>query len=307
MVGYVSGVKAISGVQKIMRGGKAKLSISQITMLIVNLQDAQKNLSKEQFQSVYSMYLAFTKCNTKMLIGLSEYYETACQIISVFNKLAPYELYSGGNKIETKFLLQEVEKMEAENSDFASGMLKLAVENTLGNTEKPKKKIKTMFVFILVFIIFIAVCLLFVQEHNKSVEFQNQIYELEWEVNRLERLYNTASAARDNAIKTSNSMKEELDFWQNYAVIVTEYGEKYHTYGCQYIEGKTFWIYNIDAAKSKGYEPCSVCFVDNLDAKDDYEKETEYKTGIDWDEVSKQTEEIENELKEKEIGSRSTQ
>ena len=153
-MGYVSGIKAISNVQKIMRGGKAKLSIGQITTLIVNLPDAQRNLSSEQFESVYSMYLAFTKCKTKMLIGLSEYYETACQIISVFNKLAPYELYSGGNKIETKFLLQEVGKMEAENPDFASGVLKLAVESTLENREKPKKKAKARFVFVLILIIF---------------------------------------------------------------------------------------------------------------------------------------------------------
>lgn len=308
----MSGVKAISDIQKIMRGGKAKLSIGQITMLIVNLQDAQKNLSKEQFQSVYSMYLAFTKCNTKMLIGLSEYYEAACQIISVFNKLAPYELYSGGNKIETKFLLQEVEKMEAENPDFASGVLELAVENTLENTEKPNKKTKIRFVFVLALIIFIAISVLFVREHIKSAEFQNQIDELEWEVNRLETLYNTASDARDNAIKTRDSMKEELDFWKNNAVIVTEYGEKYHTFGCQYIEESSFWIYNSEAAKSMGYEPCSVCFKGNftqdyLDAKDDYEKEAEYKTGIDWDEVSKQAEEMDNMLKEKGIGSGSTQ
>lgn len=56
-----------------------------------------------------------------------------------------------------------------------------------------------------------------------------------------------------------NQNQDELNFWRNFAVIVTEYGEKYHTYGCQYIENKNFWIYNIDAAIGMGYEPCSVC------------------------------------------------
>lgn len=56
-----------------------------------------------------------------------------------------------------------------------------------------------------------------------------------------------------------NQNQDELNFWRNFAVIVTEYGEKYHTYGCQYIENKNFWIYNIGAAIGKGYEPCSVC------------------------------------------------
>ena len=261
-MGYLSGLKAVLAVEKMKKGGTAKLSIGQITTMIVNMPDAQKNLSKEQFQNVYSMYLAFTKCKTKMLIGLSEYYETACQIISVFNKLAPYELYSGGNKIETKFLLQEVEKMEAENPEFSSGVLKLAVGNTLNETGKPEKKAKTIFVFIfiLVLIIFAAVVsALFIQEQNKSIELQNQIYELDSEMSRLEKQYSMVKNARDNVIKTRDLMKEELDFWQNHAVIVTEYGEKYHTFGCQYIKGSSFWIYNSEAAKSKGYEPCSVC------------------------------------------------
>lgn len=261
-MGYLSGLKAVLAVEKMKKGGTAKLSIGQITNLIVNMPDAQKNLSKEQFQNVYSMYLAFTKCNTKMLIDLGEYYETACQIISVFNKLAPYELYSGGNKIETKFLLQEVEKVEAENPEFSSGVLKLAVENTLNETGKPKKKAKTAFVFIFILALLIlttAISVLFLKEYNKNIDLQNRIYELDSEMSRLEKQYSMVKNTRDNVIKTRDLMKEELDFWQNHAVIVTEYGEKYHTFGCQYIKGSSFWIYNSEAAKSRGYEPCSVC------------------------------------------------
>lgn len=56
-----------------------------------------------------------------------------------------------------------------------------------------------------------------------------------------------------------SEQKEELFFWEDYAVIVTEEGEKYHTYGCQYIQGKGFLIYNIGTATQSGYEPCSVC------------------------------------------------
>ena len=90
-------------------------------------------------------------------------------------------------------------------------------------------------------------------------ELQTKMSDLAKEYERLENNYDQVRSARDSAIKTREWMKEELDFWQHYAVIVTEYGEKYHTYGCNYIEGNTFWIFNIDAAKSKGYTPCSVC------------------------------------------------
>lgn len=52
---------------------------------------------------------------------------------------------------------------------------------------------------------------------------------------------------------------DELSWWRDHAVIVTAGGEKYHTYGCQYVQGREFYIYNIDLAVSKGYTPCNVC------------------------------------------------
>lgn len=78
--------------------------------------------------------------------------------------------------------------------------------------------------------------------------------EEEWKEN-----YDEMKASRDNYRNKFNNVVDELSFWGNYAVIVTETGEKYHTYGCQYVEGRSFWIYNVDAAISRGYEPCSVC------------------------------------------------
>lgn len=53
--------------------------------------------------------------------------------------------------------------------------------------------------------------------------------------------------------------EDELYFWRKSAVIVTTTGEKYHTYGCYHIEGRRYWIYNIELAKSKGYTACLDC------------------------------------------------
>lgn len=51
----------------------------------------------------------------------------------------------------------------------------------------------------------------------------------------------------------------EIVFWRNSAVIVTTTGEKYHTYGCGHIDGRRYWIYNIELAKAKGYTACLDC------------------------------------------------
>ena len=51
-MGLISGIQAITAVQKIKQGGTAKLSIAQIAELIINLPDAQKNTTKDQFDSL---------------------------------------------------------------------------------------------------------------------------------------------------------------------------------------------------------------------------------------------------------------
>lgn len=107
-MGIISGIQAISGVQKIKNGGMAKLSISQVTSLIINLPDAQKNLSKEEYNRVYSLFSQMEKCTTKMLMNMDLYLDTVVKIIKKFDKIAPYEKYSGGNEIEFSFLMADI-------------------------------------------------------------------------------------------------------------------------------------------------------------------------------------------------------
>lgn len=107
-MGILSGIQAISGVQKIKNGGMAKLSISQVTSLIINLPDAQKNLSKEEYNRVYSLFSQMEKCTTKMLMNMDLYLDTVVKIIKKFDKIAPYEKYSGGNEIEFSFLMADI-------------------------------------------------------------------------------------------------------------------------------------------------------------------------------------------------------
>lgn len=67
----------------------------------------------------------------------------------------------------------------------------------------------------------------------------------------------------NNSLRSLSHRLEEVlpeyYFYHDGAVIVTEYGTKYHTYGCQYLDGKTYWIYNVELAIYEGYTPCSVC------------------------------------------------
>lgn len=55
------------------------------------------------------------------------------------------------------------------------------------------------------------------------------------------------------------AISDEYNFYHNHAVIVTESGSRYHSYGCYHLNYDSFWIYNFEAAKSEGYTPCKDC------------------------------------------------
>ena len=99
-MGIISDAKAIKNVQKIKRGGLAKLSISQITNLIINLMDAKKNLSKNEYVEVEELFHKLRKNNKKIEMDIEKYVSTVVDIIREFDVIAPYEKYSGLN--ETK-------------------------------------------------------------------------------------------------------------------------------------------------------------------------------------------------------------
>lgn len=57
---------------------------------------------------------------------------------------------------------------------------------------------------------------------------------------------------------TFNKWESKANFLDNYIVLTTRTGKKYHRYDCQYVTGKSFWAYNVNAAAST-HSPCSVC------------------------------------------------
>lgn len=57
------------------------------------------------------------------------------------------------------------------------------------------------------------------------------------------------------------SQNLKVFFYEDYACCVNKGSEKYHLYGCEDFDASSsFWIYNIDAAKSLGYYACSKCY-----------------------------------------------
>ena len=78
----------------------------------------------------------------------------------------------------------------------------------------------------------------------------------------------TKAGSKEEMYKNNASLLESrisqyesyLLFLLDNAVFVTEHGEKYHRFECQYMRNSRCWIYNVEAAQGKGFDACSVCF-----------------------------------------------
>ena len=94
-MGLISGLRALHSMKKIRKGKSAKLSIEQITSLNVNLQDANRFLSKQEFNQVFALYSKLLKNKTKTLYNIRTYSDAVYDIAEEFDKIAPYNLYNG--------------------------------------------------------------------------------------------------------------------------------------------------------------------------------------------------------------------
>lgn len=103
-----SDFQAISELKKLKKGKTASLSMSQIVCVITNMSDAKRNLPLEQYKDVYALFQEYRKCNTKLSITIDGYMDIAVKIIKTFDKIAPYEKYSGGNELEFSFMMQDI-------------------------------------------------------------------------------------------------------------------------------------------------------------------------------------------------------
>lgn len=94
--------------QRIKSGGTAKLSISQIVNLNINLPDAKEKLSADEFSQIYALYQKMRACTTKIPMDADAYFNTAFKIMEEFDQIVPYEDYSGGNAFEISFMFSSI-------------------------------------------------------------------------------------------------------------------------------------------------------------------------------------------------------
>lgn len=94
--------------------------------------------------------------------------------------------------------------------------------------------------------------------------YENEYSSLQAKYDSLNTKYYNISKAAAQRLETITELKpykEKADFLDAHiALVVSGDGYAYHTYDCHFFQNcDSFWAYNIEAARSKGYSPCKVC------------------------------------------------
>lgn len=97
----------------------------------------------------------------------------------------------------------------------------------------------------------------------KNVKLQESVAELTQATAKKDSVIASQRATLSEYRSTISRLQDQVEtlrFYERHAVVVPNDGtNRYHTYGCDYLDTSSrFWIYNTEAARQK-YKPCRYC------------------------------------------------
>ena len=130
-------------------------------------------------------------------------------------------------------------------------------DTTQQKAEKPMKKNpffnKYIWVIVLLLLLLSGSIYVNIQQYQTTENFKEL-------AKTYESWFYSEQTKRRNVEDQYDDVLSEYEFFHDYAVVVTENGTKYHHYNCQHVRNSNFFIYNIEYAIGKGYQPCEDCF-----------------------------------------------
>lgn len=104
---------------------RVEFSHFEIVDLLINLSDAQRNLTNNQYMEVLNKYNSYRYDTELHSMNLAEYQAYAGNVVvRGFNQIAPYEKYSGQDEEETKKLIDEINEGYEENLEMVKKYFK---------------------------------------------------------------------------------------------------------------------------------------------------------------------------------------
>lgn len=142
----------------------------------------------------------------------------------------------------------------------------LFMHHVMSQSKEPKTiKVKTFVIVIVLLLAGCTGCFLYMQQY-----YGGQLSTLNSQLEDMTERHDSLLQQSETQATQLNKQTQELNFWEDHAVICTTEGKKYHHYGCGHLDGRSIYIFNIEYAKSLGYTPCLDCC-----------------KSIDWDNIKK--------------------
>lgn len=238
---FVSDLFGMVNVQRIKNGGTARLSVCQITSLIVNMSEARQRLPDHNFNDVYALFKRLRKVKKKRRMDIYGYYDLSSKIILLYNNLAPFTLYSGNSPEDAAVLMKAIEE------EYADLSLSDIEAEVFGAPTRARKK--WMVIFLILSILFFGSSTFF---YSKYIDAKSECASLQKSLSDSQEAVNTLSDQYMDLV-------QEVSFFEGSSVLVSPRGSKYHRYGCSHINMSTAQVLTFEQAKNKGYTACLTC------------------------------------------------
>lgn len=240
-MGFVSDLFGMVNVQRIKNGGTARISVCQITSLIVNMSEAKQNLPSHNFADVYDLFQRLRKVKKKKRMDIYGYYDLSAKIILLYNRLAPYILYSGNSPEDAAALLESI---EAEYGDLRIADIEAEVFGV--KSSRPRIWLTVLVVLsVLLLCTSLFFCYKYLEAKDKCTNLQKSLSDSNETISHLSDQY--------------MDLAQEVSFFESSVVLTTAHGSKYHMYSCRHIDLTTAKVLTFEQAKAAGYSACATC------------------------------------------------
>jgi len=169
-------------------------------------------------------------------------------------------------------------KPEYETESFGKQSLKEKTIDTYSSTDSSEKKSKGKIKLTKAMAAIIALSLVIVALATLSIIQFVETNKIAKQNEETVQLKDKALQAKENSVKhymdlyedekdRYEELEEKSDQWADdsyflftcIAIVYDDGSDYYHAYGCTHHNSDEFWAYNVEAAKGRGYKPCTYC------------------------------------------------
>lgn len=202
-------------------------------------------------------FVEFDEFSPIMLTDFDKMFSVKTEIIQLSNSIL---------KISKAY----VERLKNENKELKTtnaiaSTVQESDKNTILKEAKKKPKFKTVAIVLSITtaVFMISTVILstsLITVNSKYEELNAKINSLETTIEQKDDKISRLDTEISNQRGSIRALENELFFYDAYAVCVDDNDSYYHKPDCIYFDDSSFYIFNVESAKARGYSECPYCY-----------------------------------------------